>query len=49
MADKSGRGEAAAMIEADGLTKYYGGVRALSDVDLTLHRGEVVVAGGALR
>ena len=42
MADNSGRGEAAAMIEADGLTKYYGSFIAIEDVSFRVPRGEVV-------
>lgn len=34
------------LVSITGLTKYYGGVRALSNVDLTLHRGEVVALVG---
>lgn len=34
------------MVSVTGLTKYYGGVRALFDVDLSLHRGEVVALVG---
>ena len=34
------------LVSITGLTKYYGGVRALSGVDLTLHRGEVVALVG---
>lgn len=34
------------MVSVTGLTKYYGGVRALSGVDLSLHRGEVVALVG---
>ena len=34
------------LVNITGLTKFYGGVRALSNVDLTLHRGEVVALVG---
>jgi D-xylose transport system ATP-binding protein len=34
------------LVSITGLTKFYGGVRALSDVDLTLNRGEVVALVG---
>jgi D-xylose transport system ATP-binding protein len=34
------------LVSISGLSKYYGGVRALSQVDLTLHRGEVVALVG---
>ena len=34
------------LVSTTGLTKFYGGVRALSNVDLTLHRGEVVALVG---
>jgi len=34
------------LVSTSGLTKFYGGVRALSDVNLTLHRGEVVALVG---
>jgi D-xylose transport system ATP-binding protein len=34
------------LVSITGLTKYYGGVRALSQVDLTLHQGEVVALVG---
>lgn len=34
------------LVSISGLSKYYGGVRALSDVNLTLNRGEVVALVG---
>lgn len=34
------------LVSITGLTKFYGGVRALSDVELTLNRGEVVALVG---
>jgi D-xylose transport system ATP-binding protein len=34
------------LVELKGLTKYFGGVRALFEVDLTLHQGEVVALVG---
>lgn len=34
------------LVSISGLTKFYGGVRALSNVSLTLHRGEVVALVG---
>jgi len=41
-----GAGETPVVLEARGLTKYFGGTRACSDVDLTLRRGELLAIVG---
>jgi len=40
------RASGAAMLSARGLNKYYGGLRALSDVDLDIERGEIIALVG---
>lgn len=46
MSDPSGKNKRKVMLEVKGISKHFGGIKAVDDIDLKLHKGEIIAIVG---